>query len=136
MAASAAESGTGTGITWNSVAVVEVNTVGDIDLTSDDIEVTHYTSDDGYKEYIMGLRDGGEVTIEGNFIPSDAGQASLIADFTTGVKRTAIVTLPNTDASTWTFTAYVKGYTNNIPLGDKLGFVATVKISGKPTFAV
>jgi len=136
MAASAAESATGTGITWNAVAVVEVNTVGDIDLTADDIEVTHYTSDDGYKEYIQGLRDGGEVTVEGNFVPTDAGQASLITDFEAGTKRTAVVTLPNAAASTWTFTAYVKGFTQSSPIGDKLGFVATLKISGKPIFAV
>jgi len=136
MAASSAESATGTGITWNAVAVVEVNTVGDIDLTSDDIEVTHYTSDDGYKEYIQGLRDGGEVTVEGNFVPTDAGQASLITDFEAGTKRTFVVTLPNAAASTWTGTAYVKGFTQSSPIGDKLGFVATLKISGKPTFAV
>lgn len=136
MAASAAESATGTDFTWNSVAVVEVNTVGDIDLTSDDIEVTHYNSDDGYKEYIQGLRDGGEITVEGNFVPTDAGQASLITDFEAGTKRTGVVSLPNAAASTWTFTAYVKGFTTSQPINDKLMFTATLKISGKPTFAV
>lgn len=136
MAASSAESGTGTDFTWNSVEVVEVNTVGDIDLTSDDIEVTHYKSDDGYKEYIQGLRDGGEIAVEGNFIPSDAGQASLIADFNTGVKRTFLVTLPNTDASTWSGSAYVKGFTTSTEINDKIMFTATIKLTGKPTFTV
>lgn len=136
MAASSAESATGTTFTWNSVVVAEVNTVGDISLTSDDIEVTHYTSDDGYKEYIQGLRDGGEITVTGNLLSGDAGQASFIADINTGVKRTGIVTLPNTDASLWTFTAYVKGFMHTFPIGDKLGFEATIKISGKPTFTV
>lgn len=136
MAASAAESGTGSTFTWNSVVVDEVNTVGDVALTSDDIEVTHYTSDDGYKEYIQGLRDGGEITVTGNLLSGDAGQASLIADFNTGVKRTGIVTLPNTDASLWTFSGYVKSFMHTMPIGDKLGFESVIKITGKPVLTV
>jgi len=136
MAASAAESGTGSTFTWNSVLISETNVVGDVDQTSDDIEVTHYTSDDGFKEFIQGLRDAGEVTIEGNFLSGDSGQASLLADYYTGVTRTGLITYPNTDASTWTFTAYVKSFAPSTPIGDKIGFTATVRITGKADFAV
>lgn len=136
MAASSAESATGTDFSWNSVAVVEVNSVGDIDLTADDIEVTHYNSDDGYKEYIQGLRDGGEIAVEGNFIPSDAGQAALLSDFNAGTVRTFLVTLPNTDASTWSGSAYIKGFTTSQPINDKIMFTATLKLTGKPSFTV
>lgn len=136
MAASTAESATGTTFTWNSVAIAEVNSVGDLDLTSDDIDVTHYGSDDEYKEYIAGMKDGGEVTITGNLLSGDAGQASLISDFNAGTKRTGLITLPNADASTWSFTAYVKSFKHMMPINDKLGFEAVLKISGKPTFTV
>lgn len=136
MASSSAESATGTTFTWNSVAIDEVNTVGDLDLTSDDIDVTHYGSDDQYKEYIAGMKDGGEVTITGNLISGDSGQASLISDFNAGTKRTGLITLPNGDASTWSFTAYVKSFKHMMPINDKLGFEAVLKISGKPTFTV
>lgn len=136
MAASTAESATGTTFTWNSVLIAEVNTVGDLDLTADDIDVTHYTSDDQYKEYIPGMKDGGEITITGNLLSGDSGQASLITDFNSGTKYTGLITLPNTDASTWSFTAYVKGFKHTMPINDKLGFEAVLKISGKPTFTV
>lgn len=131
-----AESGTGATFTWNSVLVSETNVVGDLEQTSDDIEVTHHSSADGFKEFIQGLRDAGEVNIEGNFDPSDAGQASLLADYLTGIVRTGLITYPNTLASTWTFSAYVKSFTPSSPLGDKMGYTATVRITGKPTFAV
>lgn len=136
MAASAAESATGATFTWNSVLIDEVNAIGDLDLTSDDIDVTHYGSDDEYKEYIAGMKDGGEVTITGNLISGDSGQASLITDFNSGAKQTGLITLPNTDASTWSFTAYVKSFKHMMPINDKLGFEAVLKISGKPTFTV
>ena len=136
MAASIAESGTGTTFTWNSVLINKTNVVGDVEQKSDDIEVTNHSRDDGFKEFIQGLRDAGEVTIEGNFLSGDAGQASLLADYYTGVTRTGLITYPNTDASTWTFTAYVKSFTPSTPIGDKIGFTATVRITGKATFAV
>jgi len=132
--ASNATAGAGTTISWNGTTVNEVTSIGDLDTSADDIEVTDYQSTDGYKEYIQGLKDGGELEIEGNFYPSDTGQSNLISDFNAGTTREVIITLPGS-IGTWTFDAYVKGFATQVPLDGKVGFSATLKITGKPVFA-
>lgn len=57
---------------------------------SDILDVTHHTSPGAYKEYVLGLKDGGEVTLEGNYVPTDATQrysTGLLADNASGVLR-------------------------------------------------
>jgi predicted secreted protein len=132
--ASNATAGAGTTISWNGTTVNEVTSIGDLDTSADDIEVTDYQSTDGYKEYIQGLKDGGEVEVEGNFYPSDTGQSNLISDYNAGTSREAIITLPGS-IGTWTFDAYVKGFATQTPIDGKVGFTATLKVTGKPVFA-
>ena len=43
------------------------------------MDVTDHDSPDGYKEYIPGLKDGGEVSIEGHLIPTDDTQKGLLS---------------------------------------------------------
>ena len=136
MAASSAESGTGTLLSWNSVNVAEVNSVGEQGVTTEDIEVTHHSSDDQFKEFIPGLHDGGTIPFECNFDGTDAGQAAIIADAYTGVKYTTVVTLPNTEASTWTFTAHLNDVKLNPKFNDKIILTGNFRVSGKPVFAL
>lgn len=129
-----ASAAAGTTISWNGTTVNEVTSIGDLDTSADDIEVTDYQSTDGYKEFIQGLKDGGELEIEGNFYPSDTGQSNLISDFNAGTTREVIITLPGS-IGTWTFDAYVKGFATQTPIDGKVGFTATLKVTGKPVFA-
>ena len=132
--ASNANAAAGTTISWNSNSIGEVTEIGDLDTSADDIEVTDYGSTDGYKEYIQGLKDGGELEVSGNFYPTDTGQSALISDINGGTVRTAVITLPNS-VGTWTFSAYVKGFTTSTPIDGQVQFTATLKITGKPVFA-
>jgi len=47
-------------------------------------EVSNMGSPNTYKEFIAGLRDGGEITFEGNYIPKDATQINVRADLDAG----------------------------------------------------
>lgn len=112
--------------------VAELTSIGDVSVTRDDIETTHYDSDDGYKEYIAGLADGGEITVEGNFIVGDTnGQLGLKADYEAGTIQSFIVAMPNETLSSWEFTAMVKEFGETQPIGDVIGFTATLKVTGK-----
>lgn len=129
-----ASAAVGTTLSWNSTTVNELTSIGDLDTSADDIEVTDYQATDGYKEFIQGLKDGGELEIEGNFYPSDTGQSNLISDFNAGTTQEVVITLPGSIGA-WTFDAYVKAFATQVPLDGKVGFSATLKITGKPVFA-
>ena len=117
----------------NGYVVAEITSIGDVSVTRDDIETTHYDSDDGYKEYLPGLADGGEITIEGNFIVGDTnGQLGLKTDYEAGTVQSFELALPNAANSSWEFTAIVNAFGETQPNGDKIGFSATMKVTGKP----
>jgi predicted secreted protein len=106
-------------------------------VTSDAIDVTHLNSDNTYKEVIAGFHDGGELSIEGNFIPSDTnGQVGFKTDLDAGTLQAWVLTFPTAMATTWTFNAIVTAFSTTADVSDKVGFSATLKVSGKPALGV
>ena len=49
------------------------------ELSRDDIDVTDHDSPDGFREFVPGLKQAGEVALEGNLIPTDNTQTGLLA---------------------------------------------------------
>lgn len=134
MAASSAISSCYTRLLRNGYVVAEITSIGDVGVTRDDIDVSHYDSDDEYTEYIAGMKDGGEVAIEGNLIVGDTnGQIALLSSLNDGIIKGFDIVFPNAANSSWTFIAIVTGFVTTHPNGDKLGFKATLKITSKPT---
>lgn len=135
MPESQAVSGLGTTLSRAGSIIAELETIGGINVTAKDINVSHHTSPNGYEEFIQGMRDGGDVAIEGNFIASDAtGQVGLLTDFNAGTVQDFIMTFP--DGTTWTFKAYVKAFSAEGPKDDKLKFKSALKVTGKPALGV
>lgn len=122
----------------NFATIAEVRSIDGPKMTKDRKEVTHMLSPDGYREYIGGLKDGGEVTFTCNFVPSDATQdaaTGLIADFTGNVKRYYRITWPTTPAYTSTFQAEVVDVGFKTPVDDAITMDITLKLSAAPTWA-
>jgi predicted secreted protein len=114
--------------------VAEITSISPPSVSRDDIETTHYDSDDGFKEYMAGLADGGDISIECNLIVGDTnGQQGLRADYEAGTVQSFELALPNAANSSWEINAIVKEYSESSPIGDKLGFTAILKVTGKPT---
>lgn len=100
-------------------------------------DATHMLSPDGYREFLGGLKDGGELTVECNHLPNDASQDSstgVLALFESGDKRTWRITFPTTPTVIWEMDAVVSAFEPSFPLDDKLGLSVTLKVSGKPAF--
>lgn len=116
----------------------EITSIGGPSLDSDIVDVTTLASTDGYKEFIQGFRDGGEVPIAGNMYPADTlGQAALLTDFNAGTLGSYTITFPTSMGATWTFSALVKSFkAGDADVGGALKFEAVFKISGKPSFNV
>jgi predicted secreted protein len=119
--------------------VAELTNIGGVEIKVDTIDVTSHDSASGYKEWIGGLKEAGEVAIEGNFIPGDTlGQIGLHTDMVAGTLQDFVITFPAALATTWTFSAIVTRFkVNDAKSGDTVAsFSATLKISGAPTLGI
>jgi predicted secreted protein len=134
MAASTAEAAYGTTIAYTDGAaetIGEVTNISGLSLAVDTIDVTSHDSDNAYKEFVAGLIEPGEVTIEGNHIPADTGQVAILTHLNARTVRALLITYP--DASNWAFSAACTAYSAaDAAVDGKLSFSATFKVSGVP----
>ena len=114
-------------------AIAELTGVSGPDISADDIDVSSSDSTDMYREFIPGMKDGGNITIEGNFI-NDTTQLHFqtLLDGEAAVDMT--IDFPDTLA-TLTFEGYVSAFSIDAPFDDKISFSATIKVTGKPVLA-
>jgi predicted secreted protein len=118
-------------------AIAEVTSISGPNETAAQIDVTSF--DSAAREYIAGLRDGGEISFEFNFVGDDASQAALRADFAAGKLSNyeidlndGTVALPV--ASKYAFAASVTALGNSFAVDDKISGSCTLKISGAVAF--
>lgn len=124
-----------TAITWNSTAVPELDNIELTGSRGEKIDITNHDSADDYREYVLGLLDGGNITLTGNFLPGNANQTALITDHYSRTARTWVITYPDTGTATFTGSGLVESFRVTAPVAGKLGVEFTISISGKPTFA-
>ena len=124
----------GVTFTWDGNAVAEIRDIKAPKMEAEDVDMTTHTSTSGFKEYLSGLKEGGECTLECNLINTDTdGQLQLAADIVTGTTKTGVVTFP--DGSSWTFTGYAKSFEVVSDKANALIANIGVKVTGVPTFA-
>jgi len=127
----------GTTLQWNAQPLAELTSISGPSISIDTIDVTHYGSASGFKEFIAGFGDGGEVTLEGNFLPGDTdGQYAFKVDAFAKAVREVIITFPAAAATTWTFNGLVTSLDFDEAKEEQLKFSATIKISGVPALAI
>ena len=127
--ASAAIAGVGTVFKRAAVAIAEINSIAGPTFSRNTIDVTSLDSTGGYKEFIAGMRDAGEVTLSMNF--AFAGWAAMKSDFESNATKEYSIHLPDTTLTILTF----DGLVTAMPLGtitpdEKITVDVTIKISG------
>ena len=106
---------------------------------SDLVDVTNHQSTGGYREFLATLRDAGDVTFSGNYIPNDLTQQALQTLFDGATLVACKIVLPPAGTFTvslgsWAFNAYVMSNDYDLP-HDKEGKISgKLKITGKPVF--
>ena len=116
------------------LAVGELTTIGGVPVSQDAVDVTSHSSTSGYREFVAGLLDAGEVTFEGNHIAGDTGQQRILTHLVARDKRSMVINMP--DGSEWQFDALAVGLTAaGAPSDGKLDFGGTYRISGVPVLA-
>lgn len=126
-----AKGGTGT----SGTAIAEVVGITGPGYSRNWIDATHLTSDSQAKEFVAGLIDGGEVSVDLNFLPANTTHKLITTDLVDGSKDAYAITWNDASTTTWSFTAGVSGFNPSAPKDDRLSATATFKLSGIITIA-
>lgn len=126
------------------VAIGQVKDISGPNLARGDIDVTTHDSTSGYREYLPGLADGGDVSFAISLDPDNtahvgAAGTGLVTDFTRdGCTMPAWqVTLKSCGSTAiWTFDGYLNGMSFSSPLEDEQLADVSVKITGVPALAI
>lgn len=119
------------------VAVAGLTSIGGLDLSADTIDVTTLDSDGGYREFIAGFKDAGEVPVSGYLMPATGkGQKELYDLFESGEVEDFAIVFPAKLKTSWEFKGIVVGFSTSADLEDPLAFEGTIKVSGKPELKV
>lgn len=128
-----------TTLTWNSETVVELTSIGGVEITTNMIDSTTFGTSDSFTEAYPGLLTASPISISGIFRPDDTdGQLALLTDQLSRTSRTAVVSFPTAlSTATWTATCYISRFkTEDVSTGEMINFSAELTIVGKPTLAV
>lgn len=102
-------------------------------LARNTIDVSAHDSPNKYMEFVGGMIDPGEVSIDVNYDPTSHDM--LVADLEDEDPRNYQLVFPDPAATTWSFAAVLTGFEATAPYDDKLTATLTYKVSGKPTIA-
>lgn len=120
---------------WNTVTtdwdtIAEINSITGPGMTREQIDVTSLDSTGGYREYIAGFRDGGNVELSMNM--TRATWDIMLADFESDDAQTYNIVLPDADSTSIVFAGLVMEMPLTIPPDDKVTMDVTIKLSGQP----
>ena len=102
-------------------------------ISVDTIDVSAHDSSDAYREFVAGLIDAGEISVEGNLLRSTAAN-DILSQLTARTSTKATIMFPS--KIYWYSTGvHVTGFETDAPFDGKIGFTASMKLSGKPTMS-
>jgi Phage major tail protein 2. len=115
-------------------AIANVTTISGPSRSKETIDVTTHGSPDKYMEFIGGLKDGGEISLELNYDPAQVTHQDLDADFEESAPRNyQILILPgDPEEHTWAIAGIITELSDEFPYDDKMARSVTLKVSGKP----
>lgn len=120
----------------NDKVVGDLRSISSPSMTQEELDVTTLDSDGGYREFIGGFKDPGEVSLTGFFVPEDEGQAELYRVFDAGEQAEFEIEFPPSMETNWQFSGIVTAYNTPIDLEEAVGFEVTIRVSGKPTLTL
>jgi predicted secreted protein len=86
-----------------------------------------------YREKLATLLDGGEISLDANYIPQDVTQQSLQALFDNRTLAPWQIVLPNS-LGTWNFNAYLGSLDFDLTTDKAATLSSKLTITGKPVF--
>jgi len=133
------ERGDGASPTEAFTKIAEIKSISGPGLSADALDASNMASPGGFREFIAGLRDGGEITLEINFIPAEAthkdASGGMLNDYKTGAKGNWQISFPDSPTTKWVMPCIITGFEISAPVDDLLSASVTFKVAGQPTLA-
>ncbi|MCX4572289.1 outer capsid protein Hoc [Streptomyces sp. NBC_01571] len=115
--------------TASFTTIGNVTSVSGPEIERETYDVTAHDSTSGWREFIGGLKDGGEVSLDVNYDPRK--HDVYVADFEDIAPRDYKLTFPGTIGE-WALKLILTGFSQEAPVDDKLAASLKFKVSGKP----
>jgi predicted secreted protein len=132
---SSAVFGQGTKLKKGATTIAEVGTITGPSQRSEFIDVTSQDSVSGYREFISGLIDPGEITFQVNYVPSNTTHKALLADFKAKTSAAYKIVFDQvTSDPEWSFSATPTAAELTAPVDGQLQLSCTLKVSGAVTY--
>lgn len=117
-------------------AIEEVFSISGLGKTNSLEDVTNFDSPEGTMEYIAGLADGAEITIQANYSPAGTQQIAMVSAVNTGTNRQFQLAYTGVSPEkTWTFEGVPLSWQIVPSPSNKNTIQFTVKVSGDITAA-
>jgi len=123
--------GVGTTLKIGGTLIGKVTNIGGPSMSKETVDTTSFDNTDGYRSFIVGLKDAGTLTFTLMF--DKTVYSTLKAAFEDNTAKAIEITLP--DATKLTFNGFVTELPLTVPTEDKVTCDVTVKISGAVTLA-
>ena len=123
------------GTNWEDIP--EVKGVSVPQVEQDYVEATHLKSPNGFREYIKGLKDAGELSVPANY--TTAGYQQQLSDQNFNGTISYRVTLPlapgqATTGDVFEFSGYPNPSLESGDAGEIIGMIITIRTTGDFTF--
>lgn len=112
--------------------VAEVTNITPPALARDSVDASHEASPESWREFIPGMKDGGEMSFDINFVPGSSTTLLLLAEIEAAVGNKQVVW---TTGEIMSFAGFCTAFEPDTPIDDKMTASVTYKVSGKPTLA-
>lgn len=110
---------------------IELAGIGDLSFSTPQVDATIYGGGK-FRRYIAGIIEPQSFDITVNYVSHDETAGSLYKAFTEGKKVYGLITLY--DGRKMHFVGFVTGYSETIPIDEKIQQTFTFQLSGFPTF--
>lgn len=125
----------GTAFNIDDQKVGGLSSISGVEISSETTDVTALDNTTGYKEFLGGFKDGGEISLEGFLDGDDAGQDAMYTAMDDQEEHNFSIVFPKAIGKTWTIKGIVTKFSTSVALSDGIKFSASVKVSGKPSLA-
>ncbi len=115
---------------WEALA--EITSINGPSMSRDVIETTSLDTVGGYKTFIGGLREGGDVSLSMNFTHDT--YELMKNDFEDDDNQNYMIRLPDDENSTLEFEGMVMEVPLGIETGDRVSADVTIRVSGSVSF--
>lgn len=128
------------------VTILGIKSISGPEISRETHDVTTMTSPSGWREFIGGLKDAGEVSFEANWLPRDHTQGQqdngFMAEFdrdsceSRGNWRILVPACEGEPEVYLQFGGIVTGQNITLPMDDVMAFTGKIKVSGRPELVI